>query len=129
MAWSARGEVAYSLLLVAYMPMNTRRDRKFLLSLTWRLKGWGRERRWFWMVVRSEHKLLRTWLGLLIIVLQRDESGYFSKGECFVWKKTSPLDTSDKTVQAVQVLFAPEPPQSRRAINQSTDHCSLASVS
>jgi len=40
-----------------------RRDRKFLLSLVGRLKGWGRGRKWYWMVGRSVHKFLRTWLG------------------------------------------------------------------
>src|SRR6218665_294777 len=40
-----------------------RRDRKFLFSLVGRLKGWGRGRKWYWMVGRSVHKFLRTWLG------------------------------------------------------------------
>src|SRR6218665_1880456 len=57
-----------------YVPRNIRRERKFLLSLTGRLKGWGRGRRLYWMVGRSIHKLLRTWFGLLINVLKREES-------------------------------------------------------
>ena len=62
------------------MPRNIKRERKFLLSLTGRLKGWGRGRRWYWMVGRSVHKLLRhglgCWLMLIIYSLWRLSSAY-----------------------------------------------------
>ena len=56
------------------------------------------------MVRHSVHKLLRTWFGLLINVLKREESvcaAIFSEGGRFIWKKSSPLGPSDETVQAV----------------------------
>jgi len=57
-----------------YVPRNIRRERKFLLSLAGKLNRWGRGQRWYWMVGRSVHKLLRIWFGLLINVLKRVES-------------------------------------------------------
>ena len=61
------------------------------------------------MVGRSVHKLLRTWFGLLINVLKREESAlcrHFSEGGRFIWKKSSPLGPWDEAVQAVKVPFA-----------------------
>ena len=68
--------------------MTEKRDRLLLLVCTKKLKAgekvsivtnWEVERvrsraKLYWMVGRSVHKLLRTWLGLLIIVLKREQS-------------------------------------------------------
>src|SRR6218665_1419713 len=43
--------------------------------------------------------------------------------DLYIWKKTSSLDTSDETVQAVKVSFARKPPPSRRPIHHPTDRC------
>src|SRR6218665_3019366 len=97
-----------------YVPRNIRRERKFLLSLTGRLKGWDRGRRRYWMVGRSVHKLLRTWLGLMIIVLNMEESACagISVKESASSGRNPPRGPS-YVVQAVEVPFAREPPPGR----------------
>ena len=62
------------------------------------------------MVGRSLHKLLRTWFGLLINVLKREESACAA---IFLKKGASPLGPSDEAVQAVKVPFARVPPPGR----------------
>ena len=65
------------------------------------------------MVGWSVHKLLRTWLGLLIIVLKGEESACaaFSLKEGVIWKESSPFGPSDEAIQAVKAPFAREPHQ------------------
>jgi len=104
------------------------RGKKFLLSLSGRSSGCGRDRRLYWMAGNRQR---RTWWGLLIIDPKRLESAWAAmslKEGGIIRQEATPFSASHKTFQTIQVTLAQEPPPRWRHLHESADRCCPCNV-